>query len=54
MKKVYEIRKVVVANSCREAILNESKGEITQAYIVQHSQDILLDDLHHKKNENKT
>ena len=54
MKKVYEIRKYVVAESITQAIKIEKSFEPDEVYITKHSTDILLDDLHTKKDKEKS
>lgn len=49
MKKVYEIRKYVVAENIAQAIKMEKTIEPDEVYITKHSSDILLDELHTKK-----
>lgn len=49
MKNVYEIRKLVLAESVSEAIKLEAKADIVEIYITNHSRDIVLDNLHAKK-----
>lgn len=51
MKKVYEITKYIVAESIKEALENEKSSEVVEIYLTKHSEDILLDYLHSKKNK---
>jgi hypothetical protein len=48
MKKVYEIRKFVVARSVKEAFKLEKLVDAEEIIITRHSTDILLDTLHVK------
>ena len=53
MKKVYEIRKFVVAEDAVEAINFEKNFEVVEVFLTKHSCDILLDELHSKKKDEK-
>lgn len=48
MKKVYEIRKYIVAEDIAEALELEKGAHVEEIYITKHSSDILLDELHTK------
>lgn len=48
MKKVYEIRKYVVANNIKQALRLEKLQEVSEIYLTNHSANLLLDSLHSK------